>query len=211
VKVGFGSFTLDEARRQLFKGDEPLHLSPKGLELLKFLLERRPAAVAKADIHLRLWPGTFVTDVTLASVVAEIRAALGESARHSVIRTVRGFGYAFAGEAASERQTPVDSSPTSWIAAGDRRLWLRTGENVVGRDRDVGIWLDSLSVSRRHAVIRLTGHGATLADLGSKNGTYLNGNCIQGAAPLEDGDQIRVGSVTVVFRDIRAPGTTQTA
>src|SRR5262249_3786339 len=98
-----------------------------------------------------------------------------------------------------------------WVAAGERRVWLRDGENVLGRDHDVEIWLDSLSVSRRHAVIRLDGHSATLADLGSKNGTYLNGRRVQRAAVLEDGDEVRVGSITVVFRNIEAPGTTRTA
>jgi DNA-binding winged helix-turn-helix (wHTH) protein len=207
----FGAFTLDGARRQLFKGERPVHLSPKAFELLTLLIERRPAAVTKADIHARLWPKTFVTDVTLASVVAEMRVALEESGRRSgVIRTVRGFGYALAGEVTSEVETSTDPSPTYWIAVGERRVWLRFGDNVLGRDRRAEVWLDSLSVSRRHAVIRFDGQSVTLVDLGSKNGTYLNGMQVQGHASLEDGDEVRVGSVTVVFRNIQAPGTTQT-
>jgi len=210
VRLQFGCFTLDDARRQLFKDDHSVHLSPKAFELLTLLLERRPAAVSKADIHARLWPGTFVTDVTLASVVAEMRTALDETGKRSgVIRTVRGFGYAFGGEAI-DQDTSADQSRTYWVVDGERCVWLRTGDNVLGRDRTVEIWLDSLSVSRRHAAIRLAGHVAMLRDLGSKNGTYLNSERIKRASALKDGDEVRVGSVTVIFRNIQAPGTTQT-
>jgi len=211
VRLQFGCFTLDGARRQLFKDDHPVHLSPKAFELLTLLLERRPAAVSKSDIHGRLWAGTFVTDVTLASVVAEMRAALNESGKRSgVIRTVRGFGYAFAGDAIADQDSSAEQSGTYWVADGERCVWLRTGDNVLGRDRTVEIWLDSLSVSRRHAVIQLAGHLAMLSDLGSKNGTYLNGERIKRATALHDGDEVRVGSVMVIFRNIQAPGTTQT-
>lgn len=76
------------------------------------LLETRPKAIAKADLHERLWPSTFVADATLASLVAELRDALGERGRETrFIRTVHGFGYAFSGEARSEAD---HKTPRSW-------------------------------------------------------------------------------------------------
>jgi DNA-binding winged helix-turn-helix (wHTH) protein len=101
VDIRFGRFTLDERARQLLRGTQPVHLSPKAFDLLALLVRRRPEAIAKAEIHERLWPDTFVSDINLAVLIAEIRAALGEVARHPrFVRTVHRFGYAFSGTVA---------------------------------------------------------------------------------------------------------------
>ena len=55
--------------------------------------------------------------------------------------------------------------------------------------------------SREHAVIRREGRRVLLEDLGSTNGTYLNGERLQQAVQLRDGDQIKVGDVAFVFHD----------
>ena len=55
----------------------------------------------------------------------------------------------------------------------DGRAGLGDGEHVLGRDPDLDLFLDSPGVSRRHALIRITGDEATLEDLGSKNGTFV--------------------------------------
>ena len=70
-QVSFGPFTLDVETRQLLRDRErvPVHLSPKAYDLLCVLIEARPKAIAKADLHERLWTSTFVSDATLASVV----------------------------------------------------------------------------------------------------------------------------------------------
>lgn len=96
MPVQFGDFTLDESRRQLLKGAEPIHLSPKAFQLLSILIEQRPRAVSKKDLQQRLWPDTFVTEGNLAGTVAELRSALGDDRRESrFIRTLYGFGYSF--------------------------------------------------------------------------------------------------------------------
>ena len=76
MRVRFGSFVLDFEARQLERGGHPVHLTPKALELLELLVERRPNAVSKAEIHDRLWPDTFVADVNLPVLVHELREAL---------------------------------------------------------------------------------------------------------------------------------------
>jgi len=210
MKVTFGPFTLDDDRHQLLNGTEAVHLSPKAYDVLKLLLRRQPAAVAKNDIHDVVWPETFVTDVTMATVMSELRAALGDSAaRARFIRTVRGFGYAFACEAV-DVDRPTNDGDGCWVMRGEHHLPLRLGANVVGREPRVGLWLDSLSVSRRHARIDLANGVATLTDLGSKNGTFLNRERLRRPRKLVDGDEIRIGTVTLVFRNSRAPGTTET-
>jgi pSer/pThr/pTyr-binding forkhead associated (FHA) protein len=75
-----------------------------------------------------------------------------------------------------------------------------TGENVVGRDPGVQVWLDSASVSRRHARITVEGDRVTVEDLNSKNGTRVRGNRISTPWRLADGDEVRFGSIGVTLR-----------
>ena len=152
-QVSFGPFTLDVETRQLLRDPEcvPVHLSPKAYDLLCVLVEARPKAIAKADLHERLWTSTFVSDATLASVVAELRDALGERGRQArFIRTVHGFGYAFSA-AAREIQASAVTTIAHWIVCNGRETALGEGVHVIGRDADVAIPLTSPTVSRRHA------------------------------------------------------------
>jgi diguanylate cyclase (GGDEF)-like protein len=78
---------------------------------------------------------------------------------------------------------------------------FRVGENplVVGRGDDAGIKLSDDAVSRRHASLQVIDGHAFVEDLGSRNGTWINGERIQaGARPLRDGDKIQIGSATVL-------------
>jgi pSer/pThr/pTyr-binding forkhead associated (FHA) protein len=73
-------------------------------------------------------------------------------------------------------------------------------ENTIGRDPGCDVWIDADGVSRRHARIRVEGQAANLEDLGSTNGTFLNGTAVNRPARLKDGDRIRLGKTTVTFR-----------
>jgi pSer/pThr/pTyr-binding forkhead associated (FHA) protein len=72
------------------------------------------------------------------------------------------------------------------------------------------VWLDSGSVSRRHAKIVVDGMTAWLEDLGSKNGTTLNGQKVTERAKLSDGDELRFGAVLLRLRWAVAAGATET-
>ena len=75
-----------------------------------------------------------------------------------------------------------------------RRIALPPGEIVIGRDDDCRIRLTSSDVSRRHCLLRGTAAGELVAaDLGSRNGTYVNDVPIAGPTPLRPGDLLRVG------------------
>ena len=68
------------------------------------------------------------------------------------------------------------------------------GELVLGRERgSVDVVLDDPGVSRRHAAVRAFGGQITVEDLGSSNGTYVNGESIRSEVELADGDEIQVG------------------
>lgn len=197
MTVRFGEFELDEGRRQLLRGGEPLHLSAKQFLLLQILVAQRPNAVAKRELYDRLWPATFVSDVNLPSLIAELRTALGDDAREPrFIRTVHGFGYAFCGETDAP---PAENESHVATLSGDRwHVRLIAGETVIGRGT-----IEDASVSRRHAAITCDGTSCTITDLASKNGTFVGGVRVSAPRELVDGDVVTLGSVRLVFH--RAP------
>ena len=81
----------------------------------------------------------------------------------------------------------------------NRTYQLLEGGNVIGRGQDSNFRLPDTGVSRRHLEITWNGQHATLSDLGSTNGTTVNGNPVQ-TWQLVDGDVIRIGHSTLVFR-----------
>jgi DNA-binding winged helix-turn-helix (wHTH) protein len=210
VSLFFASFELDTDRRLLLEGSEEIHISKKGYELLRVLLERAPKAVSKQDLHDLIWPETFVSDTTLPGVIAELRNAMSDDAREPrYIRTVHGFGYAFATKPRISSTSPAGTRGARLLVRG-REMFLNLGENVVGRDPDTTIYIDDLSVSRKHIRIVVSDTGAILEDLGSKNGTMHNGAAVKEPVSLKDRDVVTIGSVTVVFRGSGEAETTKT-
>jgi len=204
---------LDSDTRELLVGGRPVPLQPKAFQLLELLLQARPKAVSKGQIHERLWPGTFVSDSTLTSLVTDIRTAIRDEARKGrLVRTVHRFGYAFSGVAQEMRETsPVaERGSIYWLVQGRQRIQLEAGETIIGRDPCAAVFLDDRSVSRQHARIVVSPEGATLEDLGSKNGTYLREEKVESRLPLSDGDEILVGSVPLTLRILPSPESTET-
>ncbi len=202
TRLQFGDWTYDGESRELRGPKGTVHVSPKAFELLGTLLDSRPRALSKSELRDRLWARTVVADSNLASVVREVRKALGDVARRpAFVRTVHGFGYAFCGEAV---EAPREGAPAGRSGRGrliwDRREFhLTEGENVLGRGPGASALIESPTVSRRHARLFLSARGATIEDLGSKNGTYVRGRLVTGPTALAEGDEIRVGSVRLTF------------
>jgi hypothetical protein len=152
-------------------------------------------------LHRRLWVDTFVSEATLVGLVKEIRRAFGDGGL--LIRTSHGVGYAFSGEVAVQRSPrPTSGQPDSghWVVASDRRIALKWGENVIGRDATSDVAINLAGVSRRHARILVSADGVLLQDLGSKNGTTVRGLACLETASLNDGETIRLGPASIVFR-----------
>jgi pSer/pThr/pTyr-binding forkhead associated (FHA) protein len=109
--------------------------------------------------------------------------------------------------------TPVDESHAfdeADLAPGTGMLLVRRGPNAgsryvldhpvttLGRHPDSRVFLDDITVSRRHAEIHRSGAGYELVDVGSLNGTYLNRERVD-RGPLRDGDLIQVGKFKLMF------------
>jgi DNA-binding winged helix-turn-helix (wHTH) protein len=205
----FGPFEVDSARRLLLTNGVETHLTPKAFDLLTLLVGEAPRVVPKDELHQRLWPGTFVSDATLVGLVKELRRALDDhDIRTPIIRTAHGVGYACAVpvERGLVRPTPV--SP--WLVVGSRRLALTEGLNVIGRASTAAVLLNVGGVSRWHAQIVVGQFGATLEDLGSKNGTKIADRAITGRVSLHDGDQIYIGPVLIIYHASASGISTET-
>jgi hypothetical protein len=97
------------------------------------------------------------------------------------------------------------------LPSGSALLVVRRGPNVgarflldadvttVGRHPDADIFLDDVTVSRRHAEFLRSGKSFQVKDLGSMNGTYFDGNRIDGVASLSDGSIVQVGKFRLTF------------
>jgi DNA-binding winged helix-turn-helix (wHTH) protein len=212
MRVTFGDFVLDRGTRQLRRGEEERRLGPKALELLELLLDQRPNVVARERIRDRLWPDTAVSESTLATVVAEVRAALGEERKTPrFLRTVHGVGFAFCGQATESGPRGRAGRVLAYrLVLDDREVTLHAGENLLGRVEDGVVWIESPSVSRRHARILVEPGKVVLEDLASKNGTFLRGQRISAPTPLVDGDVFRLGRVNMRLRAFPPDEATRT-
>lgn len=212
MRLKFDDLTFDAETRQVWARGKEARLSPKAFDLLALLIERRPRAVSKADIRAHLWPGTFVSESSLPSLVSEIRDAIADHRRKpGLLRTLHGFGYAFQAERTPAPQAAPDTlGPIARLVSATTEVALATGENILGREGEGIVVVKSNTVSRRHARIVIDANAALVEDLGSKNGTYVNDRQVSGPTPVVDGDQVRLGSLLFTFRLPQPSQSTET-
>ncbi|HSO53234.1 MAG TPA: FHA domain-containing protein [Actinomycetes bacterium] len=86
---------------------------------------------------------------------------------------------------------------------GAGRMVALAGGVTIGRGQDADLVLADELVSRRHARVAPRGSGAVVEDLGSRNGTFLNGDGIHGLTRMEPGDQLQLGVTLVELRSAR--------
>jgi hypothetical protein len=171
MRLKFGDCVLDLSARQLERADKVVSLEPKMYELLEVLIKRRPALVTNND-----------------------------TPRDSrVIRTLYKAGYAFCADVTC-------LPPTRSLPATIELLWMKQslpltdGEHIAGRDVECSLVIDGTTVSRRHARITVAHGAATIEDLDSTNGTYVNGTRISAPTRLTPGDEFALGSEVLRVR-----------
>jgi pSer/pThr/pTyr-binding forkhead associated (FHA) protein len=114
-------------------------------------------------------------------------------------------------EISSDRQlNPVDAAAVDALPVGSALLVVQRGpgagsrflldKDVVtaGRHADSEIFLDDVTVSRRHATFTREGDGFTVSDAGSLNGTYVNRDRID-TVVLQDTDEVQIGKYRLVY------------
>lgn len=99
-------------------------------------------------------------------------------------------------------QGPAIEGPTLAVRAGGPAgtIFALGGDRVtIGREPSAVVFLDDVTVSRRHAEILRNGDRLVLRDLGSLNGTYVNRRRIEEEEVLEDGDELQIGKFKLTF------------
>jgi DNA-binding winged helix-turn-helix (wHTH) protein len=203
MKLAFGDCILDLSARQLWRAGLAVALEPKMFELLQVLIQRRPAVVRNEELDELLWPKVYVARTSLTRLVSELRSVLGDTPRDSrIIRTVYKTGYAFGAEVATiDPQNLPPVAPVAFnLVWNDRWLPMRNGAHTAGRGDECELVIDAETVSRCHARITVSGDSASIEDLGSTNGTSVNGVRICVATPVFNGTEIALGTARLVVR-----------
>ena len=130
-----------------------------------------------------------------------------------------------AGQGAAPRPAPVDDSGATRVRMAVPKLVLRgvsgaafgktypiTGPMVIGRQADCDIAIASEEISRRHAQVKPTPAGLAVEDLGSSNGTYINGKRVEQGL-MRAGEELRLDTIRflLVAPGLEMPGTTRPA
>lgn len=185
----------------------PIHLPPKAFRLLEALLAASPRALSKDDLTQAVWGDTVVEESNLAGLAADLRRALKDDPRSPrFIRTVHGFGYSFCGNVAGGAPR---TKAASLVFKGEE-LPIYSGENILGRDPTADVQVDHVTVSRCHARVSVDGDTFTVEDLGSKNGTFLDGERLKEARPVAHGQTITLGDAKLVLRTSKITTSTVT-
>lgn len=103
------------------------------------------------------------------------------------------------GIASQLKEAPGGAGAGSLVLPSGERVKLGERPTRIGRLADCAIVLADLNVSRRHCEVRSVGTGYAVSDLGSTNGTKVNGLTISGEQPLKDGDIISLGTTHIRF------------
>jgi DNA-binding winged helix-turn-helix (wHTH) protein len=200
MRLNFGDCVLDLRARQLERQEKIVPLEPKMYELLEVLIKRRPAVVTNNDLDELLWPNVYVARTSLTRLVSELRAVLGDTPKDSrIIRTVYKTGYAFCANVACILS--AGAVPAKIELVWKRQpLPLTDGEHIAGRDAECSLFIDASTVSRRHARITVVSGIATIDDLGSTNGTHVNGTRIYAPTRLAPGNEVALGTEVLHVR-----------
>jgi len=137
-------------------------------------------------------------------------AATGTSAAADEATATITFGAAERTDTSDRQLSPVDAAAVDALPTGSALLVVQRGPGAgsrflldtdqvnAGRHPDSDIFLDDVTVSRRHAEFERSGSEFTVSDAGSLNGTYVNRDRID-RVQLKDGDEVQIGKYRLVF------------
>ncbi len=186
ARYRFDEFELDTGAYQLSGNGEPVHLEPRALDLLHYLVRHRDRVVGKDELLDAVWGDRFVSDAALTTALRTARRAVGDDgSQQRILRTVHRRGYQFVAEvsldsdsAPGARTAPAGEQSIRFCRAADgtRIAWATLGTGpallkaanwmthlVLERTSPVWAhWLDGLAGSRR--LIRYDERGCGMSD-----------------------------------------------
>ena len=209
-----GEWLVEPTLDRISRDGQIVRLRPRAMDVLICLAIEAGNLASKQTIIDAVWRTEFVSEHALTQVVAELRSALGDDARNpAFIENIPRRGYrlvATVTPVAASVPSARDASLPFKLQSEDGDHPLMQGPNIIGRTGDADISIDRTEVSRCHARILVQGTTATIEDLGSKNGTFLNGERLEGPALLANGDEIWIGRSVARLRFLVEGEPTQT-
>lgn len=157
----FGPFVLVPARQSLMRGQTPVRIGSRALEILAALVERPGELLSKAELEARAWPDTFVEQSNLKVNVAALRRVLGPGSDGApYIATVSGRGYRFVVPVIQSRQG--DGAAAGQPPRVARRNNLPVSNcRLVGREEAVAAVVGALAATRLLTIVGPGGIGKT--------------------------------------------------
>jgi hypothetical protein len=159
----------------------------------RLVLMSRPVVEFETDDRLGL--GEFGIQARVVNPEPEVadEPVPPESSGRTMIYSTAGRVSEPLAERARQRQQ------TALLRMGGKRLVVGPAGATMGRSRQCDVMVDDPNVSRTHAEVRPRGGSWVLTDLGSTNGSRLNGHRVEGTEVLKPGDEIELGSTQLTF------------
>jgi len=200
---------VDGLASRLFRGRiQPAEIAATLLHQADLALQEEVAGPTAPNMFaVRLHPGEIADEEGADQLAIELADIVEEAARHRGWR-LEGRVEVLIREDEAAAAGAVDCvagfrpgvlEVWAYLHRPNGRLALRPNRVLIGRGRRCDVKLEEPSVSRRHAVLWREGTGTWLADLGSSNGTFLNGQRIEEAVDVHDGDVVGAGPVSFTF------------
>jgi hypothetical protein len=167
------------------------HARKRGYSLLS-----RPTVEIETDDRLEL--GLFGIQARLADAPEEELVDArepDEPSGHTMVYNARDLQ----APAHDIAEPQVLAAPRAVLESGDRRFALTPPSTVIGRGRDADIKLDDPNISRVHVQFRASGGEWVVSDMGSTNGSRLNGRELAAPTPLRSGDSVELGNTVMTF------------
>jgi hypothetical protein len=156
----------------------------------RFALLSQPVIEFETDERLGL--GEFGIQTRVVNPAQEPAAEREEAGQTMV--------YSTAARVATPLAAPAQArSQRALLLYDGRRLVVGSSGATIGRSRQCDVVIDDANVSRQHAEVRPRGGAWVLSDLGSTNGSILNGRRIDHPEVIQPGDEIEIGTSTITF------------
>ncbi|WP_027004980.1 FhaA domain-containing protein [Conexibacter woesei] len=198
---------LSPQDRERYEGVEQSVIDELGAYLLEHARRERLALVSKPQIEFRTDDRLALGEFGIQARLIEPYGAGGSASSEAPAARPADMGHTMVYSTSARHQDALEDVGSgagvgrrrAIVVVNGKRLLVPPQGALIGRSREADIVVDDTNVSRRHAELLPGGNGWRIQDLGSTNGVRVNGRQVDGPHPLESGDRIELGTVTVTF------------